>query len=60
VFTQFSFQRLEENLAALNVKLSSEEVKEIREATEKAGANKVPRHPAAFKSMHYIDTPPLK
>lgn len=54
-------ERLDENLGALNVKLSLEELKEIRDLTERAGATRIPRHIAAFlTTLHYVDTPPLQ
>ena len=52
-------QRLKENIGALKVKLSPEEVKEVREITEKAGVDKVPRFQEFLSFMHYIDTAPL-
>jgi len=53
-----NIQRLEENLAALKIKLSAEEEAEIRkasEAAEPAGA----RYPEAFAKHCFVDTPPL-
>lgn len=50
--------RLEENLAAAHIKLSSEEEREIRkdiEAAEVSGG----RYPEAFASALFADTPPL-
>lgn len=54
-----SSQYLKENLGALKVKLSPEELKEVRVAAENAGAGLAPRNPDAFKHTEFIDTPPL-
>lgn len=51
-------ERIDENLGALKIKLTSEEEKEIRkacEAAETAGG----RYPEAFASALFADTPPL-
>lgn len=50
--------RLDENLGALNVKLSSQEEREIREACEKAEI-RGGRYPDAFAKALLQDTPPM-
>lgn len=50
---------LEENLGALNVKLSDAEEKEIRDLVENAEVHGQ-RYPEAFMSHVFGDTPPLK
>ena len=52
-------QYLEENLGALNVKLSEEELREVREVSEKADAAQGFRYPQSFFETHFGDTPPL-
>ena len=48
---------LEENMGALDVKLSDDEIKEIRAAIEKCGVAGE-RYNAAQAAMTYMDTPP--
>lgn len=50
--------RLEENLGALNIKLTKEEEQEIRAACEKAEPAGG-RYPEAFSKALFADTPPL-
>lgn len=52
-------ERLEENLGALKIKLTSEEEKEIRQACENAEVSGG-RYPEAFAKSLFADTPPLK
>jgi aryl-alcohol dehydrogenase-like predicted oxidoreductase len=49
---------LEENLGSLNVTLTDEEEKEIREAVETAEVHGG-RYPEAMAGRLYADTPPL-
>ncbi|KAL1296835.1 hypothetical protein AAFC00_004458 [Neodothiora populina] len=51
-------KRLEENLGATKVYLSTEEEQEIRDACNKAEIAGT-RYPAAFAAVLYADTPPL-
>ncbi|KAI0786603.1 NADP-dependent oxidoreductase domain-containing protein [Abortiporus biennis] len=51
---------LEENLGALNVKLSPDEVKEIRDMAEKADVVKGTRYPGSLMSGVLADTPALE
>lgn len=50
---------LEENLGALDVKLSEEEVKQVRHAVDGAEVHGT-RYPEAHSSVLFADTPPLK
>lgn len=50
---------LEENVGALDVKLSDEEDKEIRQAVQGAEVHGL-RYPAAMAATLFADTPPLK
>lgn len=50
---------LEENIKAVDVKLSEEEVAEIRKEIEKVGAGKGERYPAAMMSKCFGDSPEL-
>ncbi|EKM58176.1 uncharacterized protein PHACADRAFT_252277 [Phanerochaete carnosa HHB-10118-sp] len=52
-------RRLEENANARHVKLTPGEVKEIRDAVERAGLHEVPRVAKGFSHMSYVDTPQL-
>ncbi|OCL03604.1 aldo-keto reductase, putative [Glonium stellatum] len=52
-------ERLEENLGALKVKLTSEEEKKIRKACEEAEVHGG-RYPEAMAAALFADTPPLK
>jgi hypothetical protein len=52
-------QYLEENLGALQIKLSPEEIKEVRDIAAKADAANGPRYPPAYQDMVYGDTPEL-
>lgn len=50
---------LQENLGALKVTLTKEELKEMRELAEKADPWTGPRFPAWFTAQSFVDTPPL-
>jgi diketogulonate reductase-like aldo/keto reductase len=50
-------QYLTENLKALDVKLSADEVKQVRELVEKADAAQGDRYPPGVMEMLYADTP---
>lgn len=52
---------MKENIATFKVNLSPEEVAEIREVVDKAGANQGDRYPAAMMQhlFNLADTPPL-
>ncbi|EKM58171.1 uncharacterized protein PHACADRAFT_207004 [Phanerochaete carnosa HHB-10118-sp] len=51
--------RVEENANAVNVQLTAEEVKAIRDAVELAGLHKISRAAEGFLNMHFVSTPPL-
>lgn len=51
---------LDENLGALNVKLTKEELAQIRDLIEKSNATKGDRYPAWGMGLAYADTPELK
>ncbi|KAI0074186.1 Aldo/keto reductase [Panus rudis PR-1116 ss-1] len=51
---------LQENIGALNVKLSSEEIQAVRTLAEKAKVFEGDRAPDAFAAVNLGDTPPLK
>ncbi|KAH7094758.1 NADP-dependent oxidoreductase domain-containing protein [Paraphoma chrysanthemicola] len=51
-------ERLKENLGSLDVKLTAEDEKEIREAAEGADVSGT-RYPESFMATCYADTPPL-
>ncbi|KAI0072151.1 Aldo/keto reductase [Panus rudis PR-1116 ss-1] len=53
-------ENLKENLGALDVKLSPEEVLEIRQIANKAGAAQGDRYPPAMMQVLYGNTPPLR
>ena len=50
---------LEENMGALDVKLSTEEIKAIREAVESAGETSGQRYPENMLRLNFMDTPEL-
>lgn len=50
---------LEENAAAVDVKLSDEDVKQLRKEIEKVGGSKGERYPAAMMSKCFGDSPEL-
>jgi aryl-alcohol dehydrogenase-like predicted oxidoreductase len=52
-------QRLNENLGALNLTLSTEELKGVRETAEKSNLSEVARYPPGFIETLCVDTPPL-
>ena len=49
----------EENLGAINVKLSPEDLTAVREVAEGANATQGDRYPPAFMEVHFADTPAL-
>jgi aryl-alcohol dehydrogenase-like predicted oxidoreductase len=51
-------ERLEENLGAFEVKLSEEEVKEVRKYVDEAEIQGT-RYPGSFMQACFADTPPL-
>ncbi|OCH91135.1 Aldo/keto reductase [Obba rivulosa] len=51
---------LKENVDALKVKLSPEEIKQVRELVAKADAAQGPRYPPGMHEVLFADTPPLK
>ncbi len=51
---------LDENMGALNVKLTKEEVRLIRDAVESAGETSGDRYPELMQKVNFMDTPPLK
>jgi len=55
-----SIKYLEENVGAAYVKLSTEEVAEIRKLCEESGANTVLRMPAQHYTFAFQDSPPLE
>ncbi len=52
-------QYLEENLGAVNVKLSAEELEEVRKVAERADAAQGLRYPESFMAVQFADTPAL-
>ncbi|KAI0266183.1 NADP-dependent oxidoreductase domain-containing protein [Gloeopeniophorella convolvens] len=54
-----SVKYLNENLGSLNVKLTPEEVQEVREIAVRADSVLGDRYPAAAMDTLYVDTPPL-
>ncbi|KAI0371350.1 Aldo/keto reductase [Pilatotrama ljubarskyi] len=51
---------LQENLDSVNIKLSPEDVQEVREIAVRADAANGPRYPARLQAVLYADTPPLQ
>ena len=51
---------LEENMGALDVKLTKEENQTIRDAVENAGETSGPRYHDNMMKVVFMDTPPLK
>ncbi len=62
IFGTRSIDRAKENLEGLNVKLTDEEIKEIRDVVDKAGAggDYGDRYPAGMEHLQLRDTPALK
>jgi hypothetical protein len=54
------FQYLEENLGALKVKLSADEVNQVRKLAEDADNVEGPRYPSGGDELLYVDTPERK
>ncbi|EJF61113.1 Aldo/keto reductase [Dichomitus squalens LYAD-421 SS1] len=50
---------IKENIEAVNVKLTAEEVEQIRQAAVNADQADVPRYPPSFQAFLMADTPPL-
>lgn len=55
----FPLQYLQENVGALRVQLSQDELMQIRELAEKANAPDLPRFPAWYTAESFANTPPL-
>jgi len=55
----FSLQYLKENLGALKIKLTPDEIAEVREIARKADAVHGDRYPAYAMENLFADTPPL-
>ena len=53
-------QNIKENIEALNVKLTAEEVEQIRQAAVNADQKDVPRYPPQHQALLMVDTPPLE
>ncbi|KAI0777386.1 Aldo/keto reductase [Trametes elegans] len=51
---------LKENLGALDIKLSKEDVEAVRQAAIKADTAHGPRYPADMAGLLFVDTPPLE
>ncbi|KAI0634752.1 Aldo/keto reductase [Trametes polyzona] len=51
---------MKENLGALELKLSPEDVAEIRNLAEAAQSTLGPRYPPQFQNLSLVDTPPLE
>ena len=50
---------MNENLGSLNVKLSPEEVQEVREISERADSALGDRYPPGWIETVFVNTPPL-
>ncbi len=55
-----ALQYLEENVKAVNVKLTQEELQEVRDVAKKADATLGERYPVAAMALMFGDTPELK
>ena len=53
------WQYLEENIGALKIKLSEEELQEVRDIAQEADAAQGSRYPEAMMSVLFGDTPAL-
>ena len=53
-------QYLKENLGALNIKLSPEELLEVRRVAQAADASKLDRYPQVMMETLFVDTPELE
>lgn len=51
-------QYLKENVAAVKVRLTKEELQEVRAIAEKANATQGERYPPGMQ-LQFVDTPPL-
>lgn len=54
-----SRQTAEENVGSLKVKLSAEELQEVRDVAERSEASTGPRYPDWMTVQSFVDTPPL-
>ena len=52
-------QNIQENLAAMNIKLSPEDVQEVRRIAQAADAGKADRYPPVWMHLLFADTPAL-
>ncbi|KIL64883.1 hypothetical protein M378DRAFT_162750 [Amanita muscaria Koide BX008] len=50
---------LKENLAAAQIKLTTEEVEQVREVATRSDASSVPRYAPQYLKLSFADTPPL-
>lgn len=50
-------QYLEENIAAANVKLTPQDVEDVRQAAKDADAAQEDRYPPGFMEMLFVETP---
>ena len=56
----YCLQTLKENVAAANIKLTEEELAEIRQLAEKVDKSHVgPRYPGQMSELLFADTPEL-
>jgi hypothetical protein len=55
-----SIQYLEENLGAINLKLSDEDLAEVRRVSKEADAAQGARYPPGMMETLYRETPPWK
>ena len=53
-------QNLKENLDAVNVRLTPEDIEEVRRVAKEADAAKGPRYPVRLYAVLFADTPPLQ
>ena len=51
---------MKENLAALDIKLSADDVQEVRRIAAEADAVQGERYPPEGAALLFVDTPPLK
>ncbi len=52
-------QNLQENIAALKIKLAQEDIDEIRRLAVVAASTIGERYPAQWQALSFADTPPL-
>ena len=58
-FLAIFFQYLDENLGAIAVKLTPEDLAAVRKVAEDADTSHGDRYPPAFMQVHFADTPAL-